>query len=515
MSDTKDGFAATASSGGHQPQRRLHSGIDGLDDILHGGLPKGHIYLLEGDPGTGKTTLAMQFLLAGAAAGESTLYITLSESREELEASGREHGWPVERLRIEEAIPPEDDLKPEAQYTVFHPSEVELADTIATIFKHVDDAKPKRLVFDSLSELRMLARDPLRYRRQILALKRHLSGADCTVLLVDDRTSGGDTADLQLQSIAHGVIQLENLDRTYGVNRRRIQVRKLRGSSFREGYHDYTIVKGGLCIHPRLVAGEHKPGFERKYVPSGIQELDDLFGGGIDTGTSTLLTGPAGCGKSTIAFRYAVSAARRNEKAAIFTFDESISTLVQRVTGLGMDPAACLENGLLEIQQVDAAELSPGEFAARVRKLVDQENLRVLVIDSMNGLLNAMPNEQFLAMQLHELFTYLSHQGIATIVTLAQYGIIGTTMQSPIDVSYLADTVLLFRYFEQAGALHQALSVVKKRSGPHERTIRELVFDKGKVYVGKPLTNFEGVLTGVPRLTEGAFHDEPSSASTA
>ncbi len=513
MSDIKDGPTATASSHGHQSQRRLHSGIAGLDDILHGGLPKGHIYLLEGDPGTGKTTLAMQFLLAGAAAGESTLYITLSESREELEATGREHGWPVERLRIAEAIPPEDDLKPEAQYTVFHPSEVELADTISTIFKQVDDARPKRLVFDSLSELRMLARDPLRYRRQILALKRHLSGADCTVLLVDDRTGQGDN--LQLQSIAHGVLQLENLDRTYGVNRRRIQVRKLRGSSFREGYHDYTIVKGGLSIYPRLIASEHTPGFERKHVPSGIQELDDLFGGGIDTGTSTLLTGPAGCGKSTIAFRYALSAAQRNERAAIFTFDESVSTLVQRATGLGMDPAPFIENGLLELQQIDAAELSPGEFVSRIRKLVEKEDLRMLVIDSMNGLLNAMPNEQFLTMQLHELFTYLAHQGIATIVTLAQYGIIGTTMESPIDVSYLADSVLLFRYFEQGGALHQALSVVKKRSGPHERTIRELVFDKGKVYVGNPLTNFEGVLTGVPRLTGRAFNDEPNRAPAA
>lgn len=515
MGDTKNGFAATASPEGYQSQNRLQSGIAGLDDILHGGLPKGHIYLLEGDPGTGKTTLAMQFLLAGAAAGESTLYVTLSESREELQATGREHGWPVETIHIAEAVPPEEDLKPEAQYTVFHPSEVELADTISGIFKRVDDAKPTRLVFDSLSELRMLARDPLRYRRQILALKRHLSGANCTVLLVDDRTAQGDNADLQLQSIAHGVIQMENLDRAYGVNRRRIQVRKLRGSAFREGYHDYTIVKGGLSIYPRLIAGEHTPGFERKHVPSGIQELDDLFGGGIDTGTSTLLTGPAGCGKSTIAFRYAISAAQRNEKAAIFTFDESVSTLVQRATGLGMDPAPYIENGLLEIQQVDAAELSPGEFVSRIRKLVDRENLRVLIIDSMNGLLNAMPNEQFLTMQLHELFAYLAHQGIATIVTLAQYGIIGTTMQSPIDVSYLADSVLLFRYFEQAGALHQALSVVKKRSGPHERTIRELVFDKGKVYVGKPLTNFEGVLTGVPRLTGGVLNDEQDRASTA
>ena len=515
MSDKRNHFAAVPNLNGHKSPQRLRSGIAGLDDILHGGIPEGHIYLVEGDPGTGKTTLAMQFLLAGASAGERTLYITLSESREELQATAREHGWPVEDLCIAEMIPPEDDLKPEAQYTVFHPSEVELADTISAIFREVDAVKPQRLVFDSLSELRMLARDPLRYRRQILALKRHLSGANCTVLLIDDRTAQPDNSDLQLQSIAHGVIQMENIDRAYGVNRRRIQIRKLRGSAFREGYHDYTIVKGGLSIYPRLIAAEHTPGFDRKHVPSGIQELDDLFGGGIDAGTSTLLTGPAGCGKSTIAFRYALSAAQRNEKAAIFTFDESMSTLIQRATGLGMDPAPYIEKHYLEIQQVDAAELSPGEFVARIRKLVDREKLQVLVIDSMNGLLNAMPNEQFLAMQLHELFTYLSHQGIATIVTLAQYGIIGTTMQSPIDISYLADSVLLFRYFEQGGTIRQALSVVKKRSGPHERTIRELVFDKGKVYVGKSLTNFEGVLTGVPRLTQGTFDDESRSASAA
>lgn len=515
MSDLKDTLACPATSNGHKPQERLKSGIAGLDDILHGGLPSGHLYLVEGDPGTGKTTLAMQFLLEGIRNGERTLYITLSESRAELESTGREHGWPVEKLQIAEVSPPDDDLKPEAQYTVFHPSEVEMADTLSFIFQQIDSIKPQRLVFDSLTELRMLARDPLKYRRQILALKRHLVSDSCTVLLIDDKTAQPHTSELQLQSIAHGVIQLQSLDRDYGVNRRRIQVRKLRGSAFREGYHDYTINTGGLCVYPRLVAAEHTPGFERKHVPSGIGELDALLGGGIDTGTSTLLTGPAGCGKSTIAFQYAVSAAKRNEKAAVFAFDESVETLLQRADGLGMNAQPLIENRMLEIHQVDPAELSPGEFVARVRTLVGKHNLRLLVIDSMNGLLNAMPDEQFLAMQLHELFTYLNHQGIATIVTLAQYGIIGSTMQAPVDVSYLADSVLLFRYFEQGGALRQALSVVKKRSGPHERTIRELVFDKGNVYVGKPLTNFEGVLTGVPRLTQGSTSSEFGRASTA
>jgi circadian clock protein KaiC len=409
-------------------------------------------------------------------------------------------------------IPPDDDLRPEAQYTVFHPSEVELADTIASILKRVDEVQPHRLVFDSLAELRMLARDPLKYRRQILALKRHLSGGNITVLLLDDRTSNNND-DLQLQSIAHGVIVMQGVGRDYGVRRRRIEIHKLRGTAFREGFHDYVIRTGGIHIFPRLIAAEHKPGFKRRPVASGIQQLDDLLSGGIDTGTSTLLTGPAGCGKSTIAFRYACSAARRGEKAMIFTFDESLGTLLERARGLGMDPDDVLSSGLLQAEQIDPAELSPGEFVSRIRRMVDTQNLRVLVIDSMNGLLNAMPTEQYLAMQLHELFSYLGQQGIATIVTLAQAGVIGTAMQSPVDVSYLADTILLFRYFERAGEIRQAISVVKKRSGPHERSIRELFLEKGNVSVGNPLRQFEGVLTGVPKLIGVTSLQEDTSVS--
>jgi circadian clock protein KaiC len=491
----------------HNGRSLVCTGVPGFDEILYGGLPRGHLYLIEGNPGTGKTTLALQFLLEGIRNHERVLYVTLSESELELKEAIRAHGWSPESLLICEMATPEEDLKPEAQYTVFHPSEVELADTVAAIFKEVEAIKPHRLVFDSLSELRMLARDPLKYRRQILALKRHLSERDCTVLLLDDGTAEGGT-DLQLQSIAHGVIQLETINREYGVNRRHVQITKIRGSDYREGFHDYTIAKGGVSIYPRLVAAEHKPGFDRKLVPSGIQELDELFRGGIDTGSSTLLTGPAGCGKSTLAFQYAATAARRNEKAMIFTFDESANTLINRARQLSMDPDPCLKSGTLEVQQVDPAELSPGQFVARVQHLVEEQNLRVLVIDSMNGLLNAMPNEQFLAMQLHELFSYLGQQGIATIITLAQHGMIGTAMQSPIDVSYLADTILLFRYFERAGQIRQALSVVKKRSGPHERSIRELIFDKSRVYVGEPLTNFEGVLTGIPRFLGGGSSSE-------
>ncbi|WP_334268441.1 ATPase domain-containing protein [Edaphobacter sp. HDX4] len=484
----------------HGPEIRLHTGIAGLDDLLQGGLPQGHLYLVEGDPGTGKTTLALQFLLEGAKRGETGMYITLSESKRELEQVAHSHGWSLDSISIYEMVPSDEDLSPEAQYTVFHPSEVELSDSVTAILKQIESVNPRRVIFDSLSEFRMLARDPLRYRRQILALKRHFASRNCTVILLDDRTAEGSTSDLQLESIAHGVIKMMSLERDFGIKRRRMEVDKLRGSSFREGFHDYTIKTGGLEIYPRLIASEHKPGFERKNVPSGLPELDELFCGGIDTGTSTLLIGPAGCGKSTIALRYAVSAAQRGEKAIIFTFDEALATLIERARALGMDPKPLMEAGLLDIQQVDPAELAPGEFISRIRNQVDHDHLRVLVIDSMNGFLNAMPHEQFLAMQLHELLAYLGQQGIATLLTLAQHGFIGVT-NTPIDVSYLADTVLLFRYFERAGAIRQALSVVKKRSGPHERTIRELLFQEGTIRVGPALSQFEGLLSGTPTFT--------------
>src|ERR1700734_2952857 len=341
------GSRSTTVTTAEYNQERVQTGIAGLDDILNGGLPQGHLFLVEGDPGTGKTTLALQFLLEGVRRGESVIYVTLSESRKELEQVVRSHGWSIDSLQIYEMVPPEDDLNPEAQYTVFHPSEVELADTITAILEQVDATKPQRVVFDSLSELRMLARDPLKYRRQILALKRHFAGRNCTVLLLDDRTAEG-SHDLQLQSIAHGVIIMQSLERDFGIKRRRMEVRKLRGSSYREGFHDYTIETGGIFVYPRLIAAEHKSGFERKSVPSGIEELDRLFGGGIDTGTSTLFIGPAGCGKSTVALRYAISSAMRGEKATIFTFDESLATLVGRAKGLGMDTAPLMENGMLE-----------------------------------------------------------------------------------------------------------------------------------------------------------------------
>jgi circadian clock protein KaiC len=476
---------------------RSKTGITGLDDILFGGLPSSHLYLVEGDPGTGKTTLALQFLLEGLKHGEKGLYVTLSESKAELLGVAESHGWSLEQIPIFEMTPQDEDIRPDAQYTVFHPSEIELADTTSSVLKQVDEIQPVRVVFDSLSELRMLARDALRYRRQILGLKRYFSGRNCTVLLLDDRTAEGD--DLQLQSIAHGVVMMESLEKDFGIKRRRLEIRKMRGSRFREGFHDYAIQTGGVVVFPRLVASEHKPGSTPKPVLSGLEELDKLLGGGLDTGTSTILMGPAGCGKSTIAVLYAVTAAARGDTGAIFTFDETIDTLLHRTEGLNIPLRKYLDSGKIIVRQVDPAEISPGEFVYAVRSLVES-GTKVVVLDSLNGFMNAMPGEEFLAMQMHELLSFLNQQGVATLITMAQHGVIGTAMNSPVDISYLADSVLLFRYFEAGGSVKQAISVMKKRTGQHERTIRELLFKNGKIQVGAPLQHFEGVLTGVPRF---------------
>jgi circadian clock protein KaiC len=496
----KDTEMTDSLTGTPQTTGRVSTGISGLDDILNGGFPRGHLYLIEGDPGTGKTTVALQFLLSGLEKGEPGLYVTLSESKQELEVVAASHGWSLAQLPIYEMAPLQDEIDPEAQYTVFHPSDVELSDTISSVLKQVDSLMPQRVVFDSLSELRMLARDPLRYRRQILALKRYFSGRQCTVLLLDDRTAQG--SDLQLQSIAHGVLMMQSPERDFGVKRRRLEVRKLRGSKFREGFHDYNIETGQVVVYPRLVAAEHNPGFAREFVPSGVQALDDLLGGGIHTGTSTLMMGPAGSGKSTVAMQYALSAAERGESSVLFTFDESLATLLERAKGLGMDLTTHLEAGTIAIQQVDPAELSPGEFVARVREAVDHHGAKIIVIDSLNGFLSSMPNEQALTLQLHDLLAYLGQQGVAAILTLSQHGFVGYSMNTPVDVSYLADSVLLFRYYEIRGEVKQAISVVKKRTGGHERTIRELSFSNQGITVGEALRRFEGVLTGTPRFIE-------------
>jgi len=492
------------------PIELFPTGIAGLDDILGGGLARNHLYLIEGDPGTGKTTIAMQFLMEGARRGQKSLYITLSESKAELLEIADSHGWSLDEIDTFELVADETQLQPETQYTVFSPSEIELADTTNAVLAEVERLQPSRVVFDSLSELRLLARDSLRFRRQILGLKQYFSGRKCTVLLLDDRTADGN--DLQLQSIAHGVILLESVGREYGITRRRLEVKKLRGAQFREGFHDYCIKHGGVEVYPRLVASEHPLTFVPTQLKSGIEALDTLLGGGLDSSTSTLLLGPAGCGKSTIAVRYAVTAVEQGGRAALFAFDETLATLVVRAKGLGLDIRKHVEDKKLFLRQVNAAELSPGQFVHEIRDLVEKQDLKLLIIDSLNGFLNAMPGEKFLAMQLHELLGFLSQKGVATLMTVAQHGFVGTNIDTPVDVSYLADTVLLFRYFEAAGEVRQALSVIKKRSGEHERTIRELVMKNGKILVGTVLTEFEGVLTGSP-IYRGEFESLQDSRS--
>jgi circadian clock protein KaiC len=487
----------TKTLGSMHPSAMLSTGVVGLDDVLLGGLARNHLFLVSGDPGTGKTTLGLQFLLDGVAHGETVMYVALSESKAELTEVARSHGWSLEGVHIFEMVPSEEELSPEAQYTVFHPAEVELADALSSVLKEVDAVRPQRIVFDSLSELRMLARDALRYRRQILALKRHFVGSNCTCMLLDDRTIGGD--DQQLQSIAHGVILLQSLDRTFGIKRRRLEVRKMRGTKFREGFHDFTIRTGGLEVFPRLVASDYVAQTDMGPIHSGIESLDALFGGGIDSGTTTLLLGPAGCGKSSVAALYVHSAANRGESAAVFSFDETRATYLKRTHGLGIAIEDGIDSGKILLQQIDPAEMSVGEFVTTIRSYVEEHKARVIVIDSLNGLIHAMPDEEFLLLQMHELFSYLNRHGVTTLCTMAQSGFMGRT-DSPVDISYLADSVLIFRYFEAAGEVRQALSVAKKRSGSHERSIRELFFTGGSIRVGEALASFEGILTGNPRF---------------
>lgn len=489
---------------------RCSSGCTGLDDVLGGGLPVGHVYLVEGEPGTGKTTLALQFMAEGLRRGEKVLYVTLSESRSELLTVGQLHGLKLNGLTILEVRPSEQDLKPEGQYTVFHPAEVELNDRVQTIMAEVDRQKPDRLVIDALSEVRMLAKDPLRYRRQILSLKEY-APEGCTVLLLDDRTSR--YADLELHSIVHGVISMSRVGREYGKTMRRIEVTKLRGSAFREGFHDYLIRSGGVVIFPRLVASEYtNDETDKSVAQSGIPELDALAGGGLSRGTSTLLIGPAGCGKTTLALRWLTTAAERGEKVVAFIFEETVSTLVGRAIGLGMNLSSHIASGQMRVEHMDPAEVSPGEFVDMVRRSVEEDGARAVLIDSLNGFLQAMPGEQFLALHLHELLTYLNNRGVLTLLVLAQMGLVGSAMQTPIDVSYLADNVLVLRYFEARGEVRQAISMMKKRSGGHERSIRELRLGPDTIRVGAPLSNFQGILSGSPTSLAPILGRDPVDA---
>jgi len=479
-----------------QAPELLPTGIPGLDDILGGGLTPHRVYLIEGNPGSGKTTLALHLLLQSARDGKSALYITLSESAEEIRDTAKSHGWSLDGVGVFELIAPEEVLEPEEQSTMFHPSEVELSETTKAILNEVERVQPNVVVFDSLSEMRLLAQGSLRYRRQILALKQYFSGRKCTVLMLDDRTS--EISDMHLQSIAHGVISLEQLSPGYGAERRRLRVIKMRGRKYRGGYHDFTIVPGGLLVFPRLVAAEHKNGVDQEELPSALPGLDQLLGGGLEFGTNTLLIGPAGSGKSTLAMQYVASSAARGKHSTIFTFEESTVTLLSRAKRLGTDLAPLIESGLINIRQIDPAELSPGEFVHKVRVAVEDEQSKVVVIDSLNGYLNAMPEERFLIIQLHELLSYLAQKGVITLLVVAQHGVLGANIQTAVDVSYLADTVILLRFFEANGEVRQAISVVKKRSGEHERSIRELRMAHGQVTVGEPLRNFSGILSGQP-----------------
>lgn len=476
-----------------------NSGIPGLDAILGGGFPKNHVYLLQGDPGAGKTTLSLQFLLEGKAAGEQGLYITLSETAQELDAVARSHGWSLEGIKIYEQLVREETLRDEEDTTIFHPSEVELGQTVAAILAEVEQVKPQRVVLDSLSEIRLLSQSNLRYRRQILALKQYFSNRGMTALFLDDRTS--ESNDLQLHSVPHGVVVLERRAPLYGSPRRRLEVVKLRGVEFRGGYHDFNIRRGGIEVFPRLVAAQHKTDFQSAPVGSGIAAVDELLGGGIESGSSTLIMGPAGVGKSTLATQYAVAAARRGEKAALFVFDESKRTLLARSEAIGIDLSAQMQSGKITVQQIDPAELAPGEFAHLVRQAVEEHGAKVLVIDSLNGYLNAMPEERFLTLHLHELLTYLGENGVATVLVMAQHGLIGSNMISSVDVSYLADCVILLRYYEAEGELHKAISVMKKRSGTHEKSIREFTMAAQGISVGEPLRQFRGIMSGIPIIT--------------
>lgn len=475
----------------------IATGNAGLDQVLRGGLPKDRLYLLEGTPGSGKTTLGLQFLFEGVRQGESVLYISLSETSEELRCVAESHGWSLDGVHLFELSAADAVLGGAQEQTILHPWESELGDTIELIQARVDELQPRRLVFDSLSEMRLLAQDPLRYRRQVLALKQFFAGRGLTVLLVDDLTTSGGERDNHLHSLCHGVLTLERLTLDFGAARRRLQIQKLRGVDFIAGYHDFVLRRGGLEIYPRMTAAGHYQEFVGQPVPSNIADMDALLHGGPLRGTSTLITGPAGTGKTTLALQYVTAACARGERCAVYEFDERIGTLLKRAESMGMPLHRYIDEGLLVVHQIDPAELSPGEFAWRVRRDVDENDCRLLVMDSLNGYLAAMPQEQHLILQMHELLSYLSQSGVVTFLINPQHGLVGT-MTSSLDISYIADTVVLIRFFEAQGRLRKAISILKHRGGGHEDAIRELRIDTRGIRVGQPLVDFRGVLTGTP-----------------
>jgi circadian clock protein KaiC len=481
------------------PPRKARTGVPGLDEVLGGGFLPGHVFLIEGNPGTGKTTIALRFLLEGAAAAERCLYIALSENERELRAGAASHGWSIsEQIEVFELVPAESLLDADQQQSLLYSSDLELGEATKAIFEVFERVRPSRVVIDSLSEIRLLAQGSLRYRRQILALKHYFVRHGATVLLLDDHTS--ETSDKTADSVVHGVIQLEELAPAYGAERRRLRVSKYRGQAFRGGYHDFIIRTGGVSVFPRLVAAEHRTSFVRRLVKSDLTELDNLLGGGIDQGSSTLLLGPAGTGKTTFALQFAVAAIRRGEKAALFVFDEEIGLLFHRTRSMGFDLEAMRDCGSFYIEQLDAAELSPGEFSHRVCARVEEAQAKTVIVDSLNGYQAAMPQENALILHVHELLQYLNRQGANTFLTVAQHGLIGD-MKAPVDATYLADTVILLRYFETLGEVRRAVSVIKKRTGRHEQTIREFLVTGQGLSLGAPLEGFQGILQGMPSFT--------------
>jgi circadian clock protein KaiC len=475
---------------------RAATGVAGLDSILGGGVARNRLHLLEGSPGTGKTTIALQFLMAGAEAGEVGIYVSLAETEQELRDGARSHGWTIgDAIEIFELVPPESVLDPDQHQSLLYSSDLELGETIQRIFEAIQRLKPQRVVIDSLSEIRLLAQSSLRYRRQILALKHYFAQSNSTVIMLDDLTT--ETTDRAVHSIAHSVIHLDQLTPIYGGERRRLRTIKCRGQSFAAGYHDFMITPGGVQVYPRLVAADHRKGYPDQIMSSGITELDQLLGGGITAGSSTLVIGPAGTGKSLLILHYVAAAVARGERAALFVFDEEMGLLLSRAKGLGIDLAAMRDAGQLFIEQMDAAEMSPGEFSHRVRGCVDRQGIRMVAIDSLNGYQAAMPEEQFVILHLHELLQYLNRQGAATFLAVAQHGMIGD-MKQTIDVTYLADTVIMLRYFEALGRVRRAISAIKKRTGAHEDTIREFQISNRGIAIGPPLHDFQGVLRGVP-----------------
>lgn len=480
-------------------QDRISTGVTGLDRLLHGGLPRNRFYLLEGSPGSGKTTLALQFLLQGASRGEQVLYVTLSETSEELRGVAASHGWSLDPITLFELSSMDEVLGAGREQSILNPWEMELGGMVRLIQQQVESTKPTRIVFDSLSEMRLLAQDALRYRRQVLALKQYFAGRDITVIIVDDLTDNHGQRDSHLHSLCHGVITLERVTLEYGAARRRLQVQKLRGVDYVAGFHDFLIRTGGLDVFPRLVALDHHKAFAGDPMPSGIAELDALMGGGPLRGTTTLLAGPAGAGKTTLAMQYACSACARGENVAIFEFDERIGTMLLRSKAMGMDLQKCMDDGTLTVSQIDPAEIPPGEFAWRIRREVEDRNCRLVIVDSLAGYLTAMTQEQHLLLQMHEMLSFLNQSGVVTLLINPQAGLVGTMATASLNISYVADAVILIRFFEAQGRMRKAVSIIKNRGGAHEDTIRELRIDSHGVRIGEPLVEFSGIMTGTPQ----------------